>query len=189
MSPKLSRRAFVVSAFGLAIAAAGGGVLLWRRRRRAAVPAVEPGPTGEIDDATYAVLLATPGALVDGDVELEHYRDFFRFRAARVPGYLDLYRAFAQSVAEATRRLGVGELASAPPATRREVIVEGCFSRALGAGRLAGGPDDETRARFELYVAREILELFNATDAWILLGYDAWPGTARGLDAYRKPVR
>src|SRR5262249_62395582 len=39
---------------------------------------------------------------------------------------------------------------------------------------------------YERHILREVLELFAATDAWLLLGYDAWPGTPRGLDRYRR---
>ena len=38
--------------------------------------------------------------------------------------------------------------------------------------------------RFDQYIVRDILLLFLRTDAWTLLGYEAWPGTPRGLDRY-----
>jgi hypothetical protein len=32
----------------------------------------------------------------------------------------------------------------------------------------------------------EALALFADTDAWILAGYEGWPGTPRGLERYRR---
>ena len=31
------------------------------------------------------------------------------------------------------------------------------------------------------------LALFVRTDGWVLLGYETWPGTPRGLDLYTRP--
>jgi len=36
-------------------------------------------------------------------------------------------------------------------------------------------------ARFARHVVREVFRRFARTDAWVLAGYDAWPGTPRGL--------
>jgi hypothetical protein len=38
--------------------------------------------------------------------------------------------------------------------------------------------------RFDRYIVRDILVLFLRTDAWTSLGYEAWPGTPRGLERY-----
>jgi len=48
---------------------------------------------------------------------------------------------------------------------------------------------DRSWIRFEQYVVREILALFVRTDGWVLLGYETWPGTPRGLDSYTQPPR
>jgi hypothetical protein len=40
--------------------------------------------------------------------------------------------------------------------------------------------------QFRNYVLLEVLALFCQTDAWVALGYEAWPGTPRGLETYRE---
>jgi hypothetical protein len=43
---------------------------------------------------------------------------------------------------------------------------------------------DREWLRFDQYIVRDILLLFLRTDAWTSLGYEAWPGTPRGLERY-----
>jgi hypothetical protein len=43
--------------------------------------------------------------------------------------------------------------------------------------------------RFEKYIVRQILALFSQTDGWVLLGYESWPGTPRGLESYTRAPR
>lgn len=188
MAPRIQRRALLLGALGVAATAALG--VWYRRRRRAHVaPPLDPSATGPIDDGTSDLLLATTTALVDGDVEPEHYADYFRFHAQNVPGYRDLYERFAARVAEAARRAGVADFAAARADVRRTIVVDGCLPESEGTATLPGGPDEEERDRYRQYVVAEILDLFSATDAWILLGYEDWPGNARGLDRYTSTPR
>jgi hypothetical protein len=41
-------------------------------------------------------------------------------------------------------------------------------------------------AAYDRFIMREALALFADTDAWVLTGYDGWPGTPRGLERYRR---
>jgi hypothetical protein len=133
------------------------------------------------------VLLAATRAIAGTPIEIGHYEDYFRWRAENLRGYLSLYEKFrARADAAAQRRCGREfalcdsvqqrsildqELLSQPTASRFDTVRSSVFQR----GRLI----------FEKYIFSEVLALFAATDAWKLLGYDGWPGTPRGLEAYR----
>jgi hypothetical protein len=40
------------------------------------------------------------------------------------------------------------------------------------------GRDDQ---RFTRYVVREVFRIFSRTDAWLRVGYAAWPGVPRAI--------
>ncbi len=176
---KLSRRRLLWALAAVVLAAIAG----WRFRswfrgpavaayRRLAHPRLDPTPTGALDPATVAVLVATAEALVDMPLDATRYGEYFRWRAQHVPGYLTLYTEFA----------------TGDPQFRRRLIARA----RSGAGRVRKALDGVLRRdqlRYERYVLREILELFDATDAWVLLGYEDWPGLPRGLESYTRPVR
>jgi hypothetical protein len=39
---------------------------------------------------------------------------------------------------------------------------------------------------FDRHFVRPLIDLFAATDAWVLLGYQSWPGQPEGLASYRQ---
>jgi len=55
---------------------------------------------------------------------------------------------------------------------------------ALDAAPTGAISADGLRTLYHRHIVREVLALFARTDAWILLGYEAWPGTARGFTRY-----
>ena len=48
------------------------------------------------------------------------------------------------------------------------------------------GVQDGHKFAFVKYIFMETLAVFAATDAWLSLGYETWPGTPRGLETYRQ---
>lgn len=179
-----------------AVAAAAGGAGAWLLRdelagaarglyHRLADPPLPPAPPGELDAATAAVLRAAAVALVGEAGAAVRYAAPFRWHAAHRPGHLELYRRFARFVAAAAAERGAAGFTALPVAQRRALL-----ARHFPGGRLRGVLTGWRRPEQRLlrrHVVRPILEVYAATDAWVDLGYGGWPGTARGLDAYRQP--
>jgi hypothetical protein len=166
--------ALVVRASPLGVRDAGRAV-----RGMLPAPALPPAAVGPLADASRAVLLALPAALVDSDVALAHYAAFYAFRAETLPGYRALYASFARDV---DREAGAAGFAAASRPDRRRAL------RDLGLRPSPPGPvrviTGRQLARYDQFIIRETLRLFNATDAWVLAGYGVWPGQPRQLNHY-----
>lgn len=151
--------------------------------RRAADPELPEAPPGPLDTATLATLLAAARALVGDAARRPQYGELLRSRAEAVAGYRRLYRRFA---ARLEAEAGPGGLGNLPEGEARRIV-----ARLAPPGRLRRlrlGLAEDERGLFRSRVVLELLGLYAATDAWIALGYDAWPGTPRGLEVYTRPA-
>jgi hypothetical protein len=196
MSRSLTRRRFLTLLAGVALSgmtlwllrAWPRGMLtrLWRKYESLTNPALGRAATGALSPRTLQVLQAAVSTLVDTAVEMSHYVQYFTWRAENLPGYRQLYEDFARRLdVAATRRDGRG-FVEADAESRRRVLQPIDLKR--GSLRtLATAVIDADWLRFERYIAREVLALFVRTDGWVLLGYESWPGTPRGLDLYTRP--
>jgi hypothetical protein len=135
-----------------------------------------------LDVGAVRALLATTEALVAAAVETSHYEDFFRWRSENLGGYRALYERFTAVVDRAAKEAQKPDFASCDMNARREIL-QRMTSRAYAV------VFERDVLRFETYIFRQILALFSRTDGWIWLGYESWPGTARGLQAYTKAPR
>jgi hypothetical protein len=187
-----SRRTLLRLAIGAAGAAAAGlFAMLGTLGRRAGPPALEPTAPGPLAADQVQTLLAAAAAIIGEPLRAEHYAAFFRWRAEHLPGHRTLYQRFCRTLDRAARRAAGRPFAACSTATRRALV-----EPALRAGvppRAGQAPrdrvDDRAWILYHRHIAAEVLALFAATDAWLLLGYSAWPGTPRGLDRYReRPV-
>jgi hypothetical protein len=124
--------------------------------------------------------------LVDTPVELSHYTRYFQWRAENLPGYRDIYERFAQTLDAAAKRASHTGFVECPAAVQLRVLQDTTTNRGP-IGALIRGMFDRTPLLFHKYIVREILTLFVRTDAWVLLGYEAWPGRPRGLERYTQP--
>jgi len=176
----LTRRAMLA---WLGAALTGGAAAVWWRRDWIVPWAVSaglaPAPTGTLPDTTADVLRAAVTALLQGRVDPDPYVAFFHWRAEHVPGALALYRRFGVSVDRAARRSGAHGFRDAPAAVQRRILSG--MGPAGGMRRLRRIAFARDEARFARHVVREVFRRFARTDAWVLAGYDAWPGTPRGL--------
>ncbi len=186
----LSRRGFLELGAALTAAAASWGA--WRIFRTAeppAPPALPDAPPGPLGASTMAALLAAAEAAIGFPIERAHYEEYFRWRAAHLHGYRALYRRFEVVVDRDAHRLAGCAYAACTAALRRRILDHS--SRAgrpkTAWDRLRVGLAGRDWLLYEQYVLGEALALFARTDAWVVLGYDAWPGTPRGLDRYRRP--
>ncbi len=176
------------------VAAGGVGLAFWRDDlhrgardlyHRLTDPPPPDSPTGPLDPATAAVLGAAAEGLVGPGGRGGHYLAPFRWRAAHLPGYLDVYRRFARFVDAGARRHGGSGFPALPPEHRRRLLAA-WFPPGRLRQALLGWAAPE-RGLLRRHVVEEILFVYSATDAWTGLGYDGWPGQPRGLEAYRRP--
>jgi hypothetical protein len=145
-------------------------------------PDLKVEPEGLLGEGAVRALLAMTTALFTTEVETQHYAEFFRWRSENLRGYRSLYERFAVAVDRAAQDARGSDFASCDAAVRREILQglkPGAYAPIFARDRL----------RFEKYIFQETFALFTRTDAWIWLGYEAWPGTRRGLEAYTQAPR
>lgn len=173
---------------GLVVLAAGGLAALWRGReamRRWVVQTPLGGaPPGPLRDSTADTLLVAVRALLGDGVEPLHYVDFFRWRARHLAGHRRLYEAFEAAADRAARRLGHLGFRDCPREGQQRILRD--MLPASGLERIRRGLMARDEARFGQYVVREIFRVFARTDAWVLTGYEAWPGMPRAEAYLRK---
>jgi hypothetical protein len=187
----LSRRTFLgaVSAFAAGSAAALGVLAAGHVvTRRLGAPVVDAAATGELSVTQLRTLLAATAAVVGAPVRPEHYAAFFRWRAAHLRGHLRLYARFCAAVDRAAQGAAGVAFVGCPEETQRRILERAFRARADAA---VHGPWlrrllDYDWQLYERHILREVLALFAATDAWVLLGYETWPGTPRGFERYRR---
>lgn len=198
--PRLSRRTLLGAAVGVCAAAALGvwrwlaepggptspaSVSWWPAASR---PALETTASGPVTEATVAALVAAAGTVIGKPIEPSHYAEYFRWRAEHLPGYRTLYERFAALVDRDARRTAGRAFAACGAADRTRVLRPAARARdprsALDVAwlRTAG----RGWATYDRLIFAEALMLFADTDAWVLSGYDGWPGMPRGLDRYRR---
>jgi len=164
-----------------------GGLAVRRWGAALKHPALGDASTGPLPEAVVTTLVAATRTLVDTEVESTHYATFFRWRAETLRGYRALYERFVAALDRAAREAGDRDFAGGGTARRRAILrqidVTGVTGRVSRLYVLAFRRDS---FRFERYIFREALALFSQTDGWVLLGYETWPGTPRGLESYTK---
>lgn len=182
----ITRRTFLARTALVAGAFAAWG-LSGERLRWLVSGALAPAPVGPLRESAAEVLRLTVVALLDDRVETGHYVARFRWRAEHVSGARALYERFERAMDRAARAAGETSFRAARPETRR---------RLLEAVRLEGGATrvrrtllDRDALRFARWVTRDVFECFAATDAWVLAGYDAWPGMPRAIARVAKPAK
>jgi hypothetical protein len=196
----VSRRTFLLLALGIITALGTGGWLTRRVGRRAAeryyreiVAFPQDTPAGPLTASASATLKGVAVALLPPGVATSRYEGQFRWRATNRAGYRDLYERFAIALDRAARDVGQSSFVDADLRSRQLVLQRLAYARRVvlqrdfvGAFRLALFERDWLL--FERYVTRDIIALFAQTDAWLMAGYPAHPGMARGLDSYRQPL-
>jgi hypothetical protein len=148
-------------------------------------PVLYGAPTGTISAEGLRTLLAATRAIVLEPIDAAHYAAFLRWRAEHLPGHYALYERFRGTLDSIARREEGLPFARCSLASQRRILrpaLEVPFRQAPG-GRPARG-DERDWALYHRHIVRELLALFARTDAWILLGYEAWPGTPRGFARY-----
>jgi hypothetical protein len=182
---RVSRRAVIrLLAAAAAGVGAGGFGLAAVLRKLAGPPALEEAPPQALSAETLAALLAATRAVANERIDAAHYAAFFRWRAEHLRGHAALYERFRL----AADRLAGCEFARCPVAAQ-QAIIQRAFRARAAAGTWRVRLLERDWVLYDRYIVRDVLALFARTDAWVLLGYEAWPGTPRGLQRYQAPLR
>ena len=149
-------------------------------------PGLEDAPTGPLSAGALNTLLVVTRALIGVPVQIAHYEDFFRWRAENLRGHKTLYEQFAAALDRRARRAVSDDFADCSRQMQQKILEELPQVRSADTRwhRVRVAVLEREWLRFDQYIVRNILLLFYRTDAWTLLGYEAWPGTPRGLDRY-----
>jgi hypothetical protein len=135
--------------------------------------------TSPLGEETLKILIAMAEALTGRSTLQGDYAGYYHWRAQNLQGYKTRYERFAdllqaRSIAATKRNFGDN-----PMNVRLEIV--NSFRPAFQKSK------SETGLRtFEKYIIQETLHLFARTDAFLALGYDSFPGQARGFETYRK---
>jgi hypothetical protein len=149
-------------------------------------PTLEDAATGPLSARTLNALMVATRTLTGVSAQITHYEDFFRWRSENLRGYKTLYEQFAAAVDRRARRSVGCDFVDCSPSMQQKILEN------VSQVRNANTRWDKVRVSvlerdwvlFDRYIVRDILLLFSKTNAWTLLGYEAWPGTPRGLDRY-----
>jgi hypothetical protein len=199
---KLSRRQFI----GFALAAAGAGTAandLLALADQVTSPDhsslrhlnQQPGP---LDDDVTATLMAMVDAFVEDNGDIGHYRAYFTWRAENRRAYRSAYQLCSAGLNGAARRLTGLPYVECDRAIRREILQHGLdmptdrsflFDPRVRVGDWAAmTTEDRLWLQINRYVTSEMIDVFFRTNAWIMLGYEGWPGQPRGLERYTEPL-
>lgn len=186
----LSRRRFLE--IGLAFSAAAASWGAWRVlelvSRRPPEPALGDAPTGTLAPSTVTTLVAAAQVVTGYPIEPTHYEEYYRWRAQHLRGYFSLYERFARAVDRDADGSAGRPFAACSAAVRGRILARAARSRnpETVRDRLRVELVDYDWPAFDRFVLGETLALFARTDAWVVLGYQGWPGAPRGLDRYQR---
>jgi len=196
----LSRRSVIKALIGVGGAAAALSAFGWINRdalldyARDALIA-KPGP---LQDGTRDSLIAVIESLFPYPVETSHYAASFDWRAENEPGRKAYYERFATQLNRTARKQGASSFIDAASETRKRVLDEvfmpsvshppadvSIQSTSTFISSLSD--DDLNKALFTTLILQPAFNIFMDTDAFIVLGFEKWPGRPGGLDTYTNP--
>jgi hypothetical protein len=175
----LSRRELLKLLAGATAAAAGIGGPVGFLSAQAGAEAAPDAATGTLAAEALETLISMVPALfiMKPPEQVTHYAQMLRVRAEQKP---DDLRRYSQAAAELNRRAQEqsGVAFAALDISARRVLLQNEID-SLIANENAGRDVGDT--------IRDLLTCYLYTDAYVAIGYDAWPGVPRGLEAYRQP--
>ncbi len=154
---------------------------------------------GELDETTLKTLIAFVHTYIGLYGGTAHYESYFRWRSENLPEYRSTYQAFALVLDEAALSRNGTSYIEADPTIQQEIqtytlhlpqlessltnpVISNENSEALTPA------EQQLWLRFHTMVLGEIIHVFLNTNAWVMLGYENWPGQPRGLENYVRPV-
>jgi hypothetical protein len=140
-----------------------------------------PGPLGA---GALRTLMAAAEALIGASFEHKHYEVFLSWRAANIPGHRGVYERLAAMLDRLAMAAGRKPFADLDIEARRRIVDALSRLREHRLHELWAAVFNRDRLLFGRHITQPVLALYARTDAWIHLGYDAWPGRARGVERY-----
>jgi hypothetical protein len=170
-------------------AAIGFTILKWKKKviKRWLMPNLKDGPTDKLEDGILQILLTATETIADVPIDTVHYENLFRWRSENLRGYNNLYNKFARALNSSAKRLTGKDFIGADRETQLRIL-DKTYQIRMSTGKLnlvRFGIFERDWILFDRYIIRDILRLFIRTDAWIMLGYESWPGKVRRLRRYR----
>ena len=144
---------------------------------------------GEIHEGAVRTLLAVTETVTNPGVELAHYEAFFRWRARTLPGHKALYERLAVVIDRDAQARAGRPFADCTGPDRAAVLGRLEKLRRSRLRRALAAALDRDWLMLDVHCVQPVLDLFARTDAWVLLGYPAWPGTPRGFEFHEDPGR
>ncbi len=186
MTP-IGRRRFLTLTGAAALAVAAGAAWTQRRALRRWVLYAPPDRSapGPLSTRAGAVLAAVVPALLGDPVDPAPYVASLRWRAERLPGHRALTECFVAFLDAEARRAGAPGFETLPRDRQREALA--AVRPIRGWRRAWRGLAAHEQARSSEHVVRAILAQFASTDAWVRIGYPAWPGVPRSITLRRGP--
>lgn len=134
-----------------------------------------PPDTVSVEKTWTQILLAATDAVLGVPIpDHAHYERFLKYRYETLTPYKDVYLAFAGTLQRRARAEQHADFVALSPDARTKLVADVLEHDADGA-------------KYDKYFRAEVLALFAKTDAFVMLGYDGWPGTSRSLDAVKNP--
>ncbi len=159
-------------------------------------PTLSNKPTGKIDGRTIEVLLVTSEILCGTSIERKHYKDYFCWCSENLRGYKTIYEQFKVSLDHSAKQSFGCYFVDCDKSMQLQIIKKILQSHKTLLSqttsrlyRIKIGIFERDWQLFNKYIFSEILNIFARTDAWVLLGYESWPGIPRGLNKYRKAIQ
>jgi hypothetical protein len=181
----LSRRELIKLLAGATAAAAGlmDDFLLPAQAHKREAAVQETAPTALPTEMLAALMSMVPALFImNPPQQVNHYEQMLRVRAEQRPGDL---RRYSEAATELNRRAQeqMGSAFEALDIPTRRALLQNDIDNLIAndnAGRDEGNEVGETM--------HDLLTCYLYTDAYVAIGYDAWPGIPRGLEAYRQPL-
>jgi hypothetical protein len=146
------------------------------------------GVKGALSPAGLATLGSFTSTLLGDSIEGSHYDAMFNLRAERISGHRELIESFAVALDEGSMDLDGSVFSQLPEAKKLKMVSKLTDLRASEVERLTALVVHPKWILINRHIVDPILTQFARSDAWLRLGYAAYPGYPRGLDAYtRKP--
>lgn len=190
-----SRRSFLK----VAVPIGGGAVLtavgvsqlprgVLRNAYRRVEPALPDSPTGRLSEPVLGGLEAVSRALLGESVDLQFYRRHFQWNAENREGFGQLYRSFVENLDDEAESFGAESFASLPEPQQVGYLDEVIRIDQQTWRKMVGTLFQRKWLMYNRHIIETLFYLYVRRDSWKRLGYDASPGIARGLDAYRLPL-
>lgn len=159
---------------------------MFQRARSIPLPTAPSGPLSA--ETTVALRALVEAIFIAYPVDIDRYQRYYEFHAEKIAGYRQIYMQFTAELDRSARWVYRRSFADCSASDRRQLLkpwwnVPQSRQEEIISAVLQG----TTWMQISQYVLQETLRLFMNTDAWIIIGYDGWPGMARGLQAYLQP--